>query len=86
LVFFCFIKPHKLIKQRLKFTTDNIIISNKTVNKMALFLPSNVQPLDPAADIQSWNDQSISGLENAEFFKLPKGSENRSVELNYTQL
>jgi hypothetical protein len=53
---------------------------------MALFLPSNVQPLDPAADIQSWNDQSISGLENAEFFKLPKGSENRSVELNYTQL
>jgi 3-dehydroquinate synthetase len=53
---------------------------------MSLFLPSNVSPLPPAADMQSWKDESIAGLENAEFFKLPKGLENRSVKLDYTQL
>ena len=53
---------------------------------MALFLPSNVSPLPPAANMQSWKDESITGLDNAEFFKLPKGLENRSVQLDYTQL
>lgn len=55
---------------------------------MALFLPSNVQPIAPAADLKNWNDHSLAGLDNADsdFFKMPKGLENRSVKLDYTQL
>lgn len=53
---------------------------------MSLFLPSNVQPLAPAADLQSWDDRTTAGLDNAEFFQMPKGMEDRSVQLDYTQL
>jgi hypothetical protein len=55
---------------------------------MALFLPKNVQPLAPAANLDNWNDQieidtSISSLD---FFKKPTGMENRNVEIKYHQL
>jgi hypothetical protein len=53
---------------------------------MATFLPTNVEPLPPAADLKTWNDISMAGLENAEFFKFPKGLENRSVKLGYSQM
>ena len=53
---------------------------------MSLFLPPNVKPLAPAADLSTWNDDSTAALSNAEFFKMPKGMENRSVELEYNQL
>jgi hypothetical protein len=53
---------------------------------MSLFLPPNVQPLAPAPDMQDWNDKSMAGLEDADFFKTPKGLEKRSVSLDYTQL
>ena len=66
--------------------TKQTTIQLNNNNKMALFLPSNLQPLAPAADIESWDDKSMMGLENADFFKTPKGLENRSVPLDYTQL
>lgn len=55
---------------------------------MSLFLPKNVEPLAPAANLDNWNDQldAESSLANAEFFKLPTGMENRSVSLDYHQL
>jgi 3-dehydroquinate synthetase len=55
---------------------------------MSLFLPKNVEPLAPAANLDNWNDQldAESSLANVEFFKLPTGMENRSVSLDYHQL
>lgn len=55
---------------------------------MALFLPPNVEPLAPASDVDSWNDQADieDSLANAEFFKKPIGLENRNVEVDYVQL
>ena len=43
---------------------------------MTTFLPSNVTPLPSAANIQNWNDKMVHGLEDADFFKTPKGLEN----------
>jgi hypothetical protein len=55
---------------------------------MALFLPKNVQPLAPAANLDNWNDQTEidTSISNFDFFKKPSGMENRSVEINYHQL
>jgi hypothetical protein len=55
---------------------------------MSLFLPKNVQPLAPAADLDNWNDQVDydTSISNFEFFKKPHDMENRSVEINYHQL
>ena len=55
---------------------------------MSLFLPKNVEPLAPAANLDSWNDQmhSENPLANAEFFMKPTGMEKRSVSLDYHQL
>jgi hypothetical protein len=55
---------------------------------MSLFLPNNVAPIAPAANLDNWNDQidSESSLANADFFKKPTGMENRNVEINYHQL
>jgi hypothetical protein len=54
---------------------------------MSLFLPPNVQPLPPSANLETWSDQDVDGaLANAEFFKKPKGMENRTVELDYIQM
>ena len=53
---------------------------------MSLFLPPNVQPLEPVVDIHNWTDQVSPALKNADFFKSPRGMENRSVQLNYKQL
>ena len=61
-------------------------LRKESKKNMSLFLPPNVQPLEPASSMQNWNDQLSSELENADFFKSPKGMENRSVQLNYNQL
>lgn len=55
---------------------------------MALFLPPNVKPLEPAANLENWDDQidSESALANADFFKKPIGVENRNVDIDYFQL
>lgn len=57
---------------------------------MALFLPPNVQPLEPAANLDTWNDQQLDAADgsksNADYFKKPIGMENRNVELDYHQL
>jgi hypothetical protein len=55
---------------------------------MSLFLPTNVDSLAPASNLDNWNDQvdSESTLANADFFKKPKGMENRNVEIDYIQL
>ena len=49
-----------------------------------------MKPLVPAANtnLENWNDEidSNSALANAEFFKRPKGMEDRSVEIDYHQL
>jgi hypothetical protein len=70
--------PHKISKQSKYYPTQN----------MSLFLPKNVEPLAPAANLDNWNDQldAESSLANVEFFKLPTGMENRSVSLDYHQL
>ena len=90
---------HKFEKHRQKTTSVSSIKpqSNKANHKptnsnqeriknMSLFLPPNVKPLEPAASMENWNDQSLSAIANADFFKCPKGMENRSVQLDYTQL
>jgi len=55
---------------------------------MSLFLPSNIEPLAPASNLDNWNDQvdSESALANADFFKQPQGMEHRNVEIDYIQL
>lgn len=81
--------PHKFVKPLIifKLAKPRVPVLRKNIkDTMALFLPPNVEPLAPAADLKSWNDQSMAGLDNAEFFKMPKGTENRSVSLDYTQL
>ena len=52
---------------------------------MALFLPPNVKPLEPAANLENWDDQidSESALANADIFKKPIGVENRNVDIDY---
>ena len=53
---------------------------------MSLFLPKNVQPLQPASNISTWSDDSKIDVANTDFFKIPKGLEKRSVEIGYKQL
>ena len=52
---------------------------------MALFLPANVKPLEPASNMSTWDDSNV-GTANIDFFKTPKGLEKRSVELDYKEL
>lgn len=54
---------------------------------MSLFLSQNTQIQASVPEVQNQADQTAAaGLENADFFKCPKGLENRSVQLDYTQL
>jgi hypothetical protein len=53
---------------------------------MALFLPNNVEPLAPAADLNSWNDKTDGAHAEAEYFQKPIGIEKRNVGIKYHQL
>jgi hypothetical protein len=81
--------------QRGSLSSHNFKLDAKTTTEeiqhqinMSLFLPNNVAPIAPAANLDNWNDQidSESFLANADFFKKPTGMENRNVEINYHQL
>lgn len=52
---------------------------------MSFFLPPNVKPLLPSENIDSWSDQDVE-LARTDFFNIPKGLENRTVDIDYTQL
>mgnify|MGYP007024292262 CR=1 FL=1 len=68
-------------------TNPKEIYQSHTIN-MSLFLPKNVEPLAPAANLDNWNDQLDveSALAGSDFFKVPSGMENRSVSIEYHQL
>ncbi|GFH52968.1 2-deoxy-scyllo-inosose synthase [Chaetoceros tenuissimus] len=55
---------------------------------MSLFLPKNVEPLAPAANLDNWNHQLDveSALVGSDFFQVPSGMESRSVSIEYHQL